>query len=142
MTGCSKGRNGHVPYRDSKLTRILQNSLGGNARTAIICTLSPAHTHLEQSRNTLLFAVCAKEVRTSAQVNVVMSEKALVKQLQREMARLANELKNMAGTSNDSEAIIKEKELQIQQVSNAITWLVDIIIWPVYLLMGQTKKFS
>ncbi|KAH0969441.1 hypothetical protein GBA52_028709 [Prunus armeniaca] len=53
---CSKGRNGHVPYRDSKLTRILQSSLGGNARTAIICTMSPAHSHVEQSRNTLLFA--------------------------------------------------------------------------------------
>ncbi|MBD4018238.1 hypothetical protein GUI04_04225, partial [Xanthomonas citri pv. citri] len=47
----SKSRNGHVPYRDSKLTRILQNALGGNARTAIVCTLSPAHVHLEQSRN-------------------------------------------------------------------------------------------
>ncbi|KAG8373249.1 hypothetical protein BUALT_Bualt11G0004300 [Buddleja alternifolia] len=58
----SKGRNGHIPYRDSKLTRILQTSLGGNARTAIICTMSPARTHVEQSRNTLLFASCAKEL--------------------------------------------------------------------------------
>ncbi|KAI3820168.1 hypothetical protein L1987_14026 [Smallanthus sonchifolius] len=116
----SKEPNGHIPYRDSKLTRILQNSLGGNAKTAIICTLSPAHTHLEQSRNTLLFAVCAKEVRTSAQVNVVMSEKTLVKQLQREMARLEYELKNMSGTTNDSEAVIKEKELQIQKMEQEI----------------------
>lgn len=111
----SKGRNSHVPYRDSKLTRILQNSLGGNARTAIICTLSPARVHLEQSRNTLLFAVCAKEVRTSAQVNVVMSEKAMVKQLKQEMARLQNELKNMSA-ANRSEAIVKEKELQIEKM--------------------------
>uniref|UniRef100_A0A453LE25 Kinesin motor domain-containing protein n=1 Tax=Aegilops tauschii subsp. strangulata TaxID=200361 RepID=A0A453LE25_AEGTS len=42
----SGGRNGHIPYRDSKLTRILQSSLGGNARTAIICTMSPAHCHV------------------------------------------------------------------------------------------------
>ncbi|XP_026419411.1 kinesin-like protein KIN-7E [Papaver somniferum] len=60
----SNGRNGHVPYRDSKLTRILQPSLGGNERTAIICTISPARNHLEQSKNTLLFASCAKEVST------------------------------------------------------------------------------
>lgn len=118
LSGCSKEPNGHIPYRDSKLTRILQNSLGGNAKTAIVCTLSPAHTHLEQTRNTLLFAVCAKEVKTSAQVNVVVSEKALVQQLHREMARLENELKNMTGTTSESEAIIKEKELQIQKVSN------------------------
>ncbi|CAI9266908.1 unnamed protein product [Lactuca saligna] len=115
----SKSRNGHVPYRDSKLTRILQNSLGGNARTAIVCTLSPAHAHLEQSRNTLLFAVCAKEVRTSAQVNVVVSEKALVKQLQREMERLQRELKNMSG-ANNNESVIKEKESQIEDMQQEI----------------------
>ncbi|KAK1427275.1 hypothetical protein QVD17_15958 [Tagetes erecta] len=116
----SKGRNGHIPYRDSKLTRILQNSLGGNARTAIICTLSPAHTHLEQSRNTLLFAICAKDVRTSAHVNVVTSEKELVKQLQREMTRLSNELKNMSTSTTDSDAIIKEKEHQIQKMEQEV----------------------
>ncbi|KAK9073294.1 hypothetical protein SSX86_007618 [Deinandra increscens subsp. villosa] len=116
----SKGRNGHVPYRDSKLTRILQNSLGGNARTAIVCTLSPAHTHLEQSRNTLLFALCAKDVRTSAQVNVVTSEKALVKQLQREMTRLENELRDMSTSTNHSETIITEKEVQIQKMEQEV----------------------
>ncbi|CAI9281629.1 unnamed protein product [Lactuca saligna] len=89
----SKGGNGHVPYRNSKLTRILQNSLGGNARTAILCTVCPAHSHAEQSRNTLLFGSCAKDVNTNAQVNVVMSDKALVKQLQQELARLERELK-------------------------------------------------
>lgn len=67
-------RSGHVPYRDSKLTRILQLSLGGNARTAIICTMSPALSHVEQSRNTLFFATCAKEVTNSAQVNMVCRE--------------------------------------------------------------------
>ena len=41
----------HIPYRDSKLTRILQPSLGGNAKTAIICTVSP--TSLEESHSTL-----------------------------------------------------------------------------------------
>lgn len=83
----SKGRHGHVNYRDSKLTRILQPALGGNARTAIICTLTPARSHVEQSRNTLFFT-CAKGVSTNIQVNVVMYDKALVKQLQKEVARL------------------------------------------------------
>lgn len=64
-------RNNHIPYRDSKLTRILQTSLGGNARTAIICTMSPALSHVEQSRNTLSFATSAKEVTNNAQVNMV-----------------------------------------------------------------------
>lgn len=114
MFGCSQGGNSHIPYRNSKLTRILQNSLGGNARTAIICTMSPAHCHVEQSRNTLLFASCANDVSTNAQVNVVMSDKALVKQLQQELARLANELKTPG--SSDAATLIKEMELQIEKV--------------------------
>ncbi|KAK2660655.1 hypothetical protein Ddye_007188 [Dipteronia dyeriana] len=118
----SKGRNQHIPYRDSKLTRILQNSLGGNAKTAIICTMSPSRSHVEQSRNTLLFASCAKEVSTNAQVNVVMSDKALVKQLQRELARLESEMKSVGSTSvkSNSAALIKEKEQIIEQMDKEI----------------------
>ncbi|CAL5069123.1 unnamed protein product [Urochloa decumbens] len=115
----SKVRNGHIPYRDSKLTRILQPSLGGNARTAIICTMSPARSHMEQSRNTLLFASCAKEVVTNAQVNVVMSDKALVKQLQRELARLESELRCPASYSG-LEALVKEKDSQIRKMEKEI----------------------
>lgn len=113
---CSKGRHGHVNYRDSKLTRILQPALGGNARTAIICTLSPARSHVEQSRNTLLFACCAKEVSTNAQVNVVMSDKALVKHLQKELARLESELKTPT-TTCDHVSLLRKKDQQIEKVS-------------------------
>ncbi|XP_062099579.1 kinesin-like protein KIN-7F [Humulus lupulus] len=118
----SKGTNGHVPYRDSKLTRILQNSLGGNARTAIICTLSPARSHIEQSRNTLFFASCAKEVTTNAKINVVVSDKALVKQLQRELAKMESELKTLTSkpVSHDSAVLLKEKELLIEQMDEEI----------------------
>ncbi|KAF5734005.1 kinesin-like protein NACK1 [Tripterygium wilfordii] len=101
-------RSGHIPYRDSKLTRILQHSLGGNARTAIICTLSPALSHVEQSRNTLFFATRAKEVTNNAQVNMVVSDKQLVKHLQKEVARLEAELR----TPDPS----KERDLKIQQM--------------------------
>ncbi|XP_051150861.1 kinesin-like protein KIN-7J [Andrographis paniculata] len=109
----SKGRNGHVPFRDSKLTRILQNSLGGNSRTAIICTLSPAHCHVEQSKSTLVFANCARKISTNAHVNVITPEKALVKQLRREIARLENEVKTLSSlvASGDSASTLKEKEL-------------------------------
>lgn len=157
-------RSGHVPYRDSKLTRILQLSLGGNARTAIICTMSPALSHVEQSRNTLFFATCAKEVTNSAQVNMVcreswsifvlgssfyrfnffgeqflcrliihififflhfiafsfdqvISDKQLVKHLQKEVARLEAELRTPEpSASSCSEALLKEKELKIKKV--------------------------
>ncbi|KAL5213260.1 hypothetical protein ABZP36_024107 [Zizania latifolia] len=115
----SLGSNAHIPYRDSKLTRILQPSLGGNARTAIICTLSPATSHVEQSRNTLLFGSCAKEVVTNAQVNVVVSDKALVKQLQKEVARLESELRHPVSNSS-LETLLKEKENKIRKMETEI----------------------
>ncbi|KAJ8498388.1 hypothetical protein OPV22_008940 [Ensete ventricosum] len=112
----SQGKQGvHIPYRNSKLTRILQSSLGGNARTAIICTMSPALSHVEQSRNTLFFATCAKEVTNTAQVNVVVSDKQLVKQLQKEVARLEAELRTPEPCAG-SEVLLMEKELKIKQL--------------------------
>ncbi|KAK9274437.1 hypothetical protein L1049_021684 [Liquidambar formosana] len=110
-------RNGHIPYRDSKLTRILQPSLGGNARTAIICTMSPALSHVEQTRNTLSFATSAKEVTNTARVNMVVSDKRLVKQLQKEVARLEAELRSPEPSSSSSlSSLLLEKDLKIQQM--------------------------
>ncbi|CAN8283780.1 unnamed protein product [Cochlearia groenlandica] len=119
----SNGRQGHINYRDSKLTRILQPCLGGNARTAIVCTLSPARSHVEQTRNTLLFACCAKEVTTKAQINVVMSDKALVKQLQHELARLESELRNPvpANSSCDCSVALRKKDLQLQKIEKQLS---------------------
>ncbi|KAM0838239.1 hypothetical protein ACQ4PT_061105 [Festuca glaucescens] len=111
----SEKRSGHIPYRDSKLTRILQLSLGGNARTAIICTMSPALTHVEQSRNTLFFAACAKEVTNTAKVNMIVSDKQLVKHLQTEVARLEAELQTPDRASS-SEILRIEKDRKIRQM--------------------------
>ncbi|CAL5376241.1 unnamed protein product [Camellia sinensis] len=97
----SKGRNGHVPLRDSKLTHILQSSLGDNARTAIICTMSPP-----------------RKVTTNAQVNVVISDAALIKHLQRELARLESELRSQGPTfvASHYSALLREKGLQIEKL--------------------------
>ncbi|KAJ0668479.1 putative plus-end-directed kinesin ATPase [Helianthus annuus] len=108
-------RSGHIPYRDSKLTRILQHSLGGNARTAIICTLSPASSHVEQSRNTLFFATRAKEVTNNAQINMVVSDKQLVKHLQKEVSRLEAELRT-PDASNDKDLKIRQMEMEIEEL--------------------------
>jgi len=80
--------------------------------------MSPARSHVEQTRNTLLFATCAKEVTTNAKVNVVMSDKLLVKQLQKELARLESELKTSGPMclKPDTSALLKEKDLLIEMV--------------------------
>ncbi|KAI3443509.1 hypothetical protein Pfo_000174 [Paulownia fortunei] len=117
-------RSVHIPYRNSKLTRILQTSLGGNARTAIICTMSPALSHVEQSRNTLLFATNAKEVTNTAQVNMVVEKKQLVKQLQQEVARLEAELRSPEPSASSClRSLLREKDLKIQQMEREINEL-------------------
>ncbi|WCJ40762.1 Kinesin heavy chain [Euphorbia peplus] len=59
----------HIPYRDSKLTRILQDALGGNSRTALLCCCSPSSSNVAETLSTLRFGARAKHIKTSAIVN-------------------------------------------------------------------------
>ncbi|KAG0628986.1 hypothetical protein M758_1G068000 [Ceratodon purpureus] len=87
------GKQGaHVPYRDSKLTRILQSALGGNARTAIICTINPDEIHVDETRGTLQFASRAKRVTNCAQVNEILTDAALLKRQKEEIKELRRRL--------------------------------------------------
>jgi centromeric protein E len=80
--------------------------------------MSPAHSHVEQSRNTLSFATRAKEVTNTAHINMVVSDKVLVKQLQKEVARLEAELRVPEGNEAcSSDALLHAKDLQIQKVA-------------------------
>ncbi|EDQ85907.1 uncharacterized protein MONBRDRAFT_34081 [Monosiga brevicollis MX1] len=81
----------HVPYRDSKLTRILQNSLGGNARTGIICTVTAAAVHQDETISTLKFATRAKKICNHAVVNEVYDEKAQIVKLRKQIRELEKE---------------------------------------------------
>ncbi|KAA3484777.1 kinesin-like protein KIN-7N [Gossypium australe] len=82
----------HIPYRDSKLTRILQPALGGNAKTSIICTVAPEEIHIEETKGTLLFASRAKRVTNCAQVNEVLTDAALLKRQKLEIEELRRKL--------------------------------------------------
>ncbi|KAG4957954.1 hypothetical protein JHK84_043857 [Glycine max] len=63
------GKASHIPYRDSKLTRILQDALGGNARTALLCCCSPSAFNASESLSTLRFGARAKHIKESPRVN-------------------------------------------------------------------------
>lgn len=58
----------YVNYRDSKLTRLLKEALGGNCKTVMIAHISPASIHFEESRNTLVYADRAKHIKTKVHV--------------------------------------------------------------------------
>ena len=62
-------KNNFVPYRDSKLTRILQDSLGGNSRTSMIACVSPAESNFDETLNTLKYASRARKIKNKPKVN-------------------------------------------------------------------------
>ncbi|KAL1611566.1 Kinesin-related motor protein [Nothophoma quercina] len=85
-------RSSHIPYRESKLTRLLQDSLGGRTKTCIIATLSPAKSNLEETISTLDYAFRAKNIRNKPQVNQAINKKTLLKEFTAEIEKLKSEL--------------------------------------------------
>ncbi|XP_038884549.1 kinesin-like protein KIN-7N [Benincasa hispida] len=85
-------QRGHIPYRDSKLTRILQPALGGNAKTSIICTIAPEEVHIEETKGTLQFASRAKRITNCVQVNEILTDAALLKRQNQEIEELRKKL--------------------------------------------------
>lgn len=81
----------HVPYRNSKLTFILKPSLGGNAKTAIICNMSPALVHRQDTSVTLQFATRAKQLKNDAVLNETLSNDALLKRQANQIEQLMKE---------------------------------------------------
>eukprot|EP00256_Glycine_max_P057441 XP_014625286.1 kinesin-like protein KIN-7O isoform X4 [Glycine max] len=88
----AESQGSHVPYRDSKLTRILQPSLGGNARTAIICNITLAQIHTDETKSSLQFASRALRVTNCAQVNEILTDAALLKRQKKEIEDLRAKL--------------------------------------------------
>ncbi|KHJ33911.1 putative kinesin-like protein bimc [Erysiphe necator] len=110
----------HVPYRESKLTRLLQDSLGGRTKTCIIATVSPAKINLEETISTLDYAFRAKNIRNKPQVNQMVNKKTLLKEFTAEIEKLKSELiatrqRNGVYLSNES-----YEEMTLQSESRRI----------------------
>ncbi|KAJ6332143.1 hypothetical protein OIU76_010519 [Salix suchowensis] len=88
----AESQGGHVPYRDSKLTRILQPALGGNANTAIICNITLAQVHTDETKSSLQFASRALRVTNCAHVNEILTDAALLKRQKKEIEELREKL--------------------------------------------------
>lgn len=88
----------HVPYRDSKLTRLLQDSLGGNSRTLMIANIGPASYNYDETINTLNYASRAKCIRNRPRLNEDPKD-ALLRQLQSEIRELRSRLASMTTTT-------------------------------------------
>ncbi|VVA38544.1 PREDICTED: kinesin [Prunus dulcis] len=85
----------HIPYRDSKLTRLLQSSLSGHGRVSLICNVTPSSSSSEETHNTLKFAHRAKHIEIQAAQNKIIDEKSLIKKYQNEIRSLKEELEQL-----------------------------------------------
>eukprot|EP00210_Caulerpa_lentillifera_P005746 g5493.t2 len=93
----TKGKKTHIPFRDSKLTRLLQSSLtGSGAKMAMICCVTPTSSQAEETHNTLKFASRAKKIEIKTSKNELMDHKSLLARYQREIAELKTQLKEMS----------------------------------------------
>ncbi|KAJ6425533.1 hypothetical protein OIU84_026163 [Salix udensis] len=116
--------SGHVPYRDSKLTRLLRDSLGGNTKTCIIATVSPSIHSLEETLNTLDYAHRAKKIKNRPEVNQRVAKSELIKDLYKEIERLRQEIydereKNGIYTPHDRFQIEEaERKALVEQIKN------------------------
>ncbi|KAI9220634.1 P-loop containing nucleoside triphosphate hydrolase protein [Blastocladiella britannica] len=90
------GKSSHIPYRDSKLTRLLQDSLGGNAKTMMIATMSPASYNYEETISTLRYAARAKNIKNKPKVNEDPKD-AMLRMFQEEISRLRAQLEADGG---------------------------------------------
>ncbi|XP_014667335.1 PREDICTED: kinesin-like protein KIF28P [Priapulus caudatus] len=119
LADINKGKqNILVPYRDSVLTKLLKNALGGNSKTAMIATISPADIHYEETLSTLRFANRAKNIKTKAVVNESSTDR-LVRALREENDRLRQMLEKANGTptntGSDEEEMRRALEEQLKK---------------------------
>ncbi|XP_044004559.1 kinesin-like protein KIF3B [Aphidius gifuensis] len=85
------GKTTHVPYRDSKLTRLLQDSLGGNSKTIMVANIGPASYNYDETLTTLRYANRAKNIKNKPRINEDPKD-ALLRQYQEEISRLKEKL--------------------------------------------------
>jgi kinesin family protein 3/17 len=111
----SRGHN-HIPYRDSALTKLLRDSLGGNARTLMIAAVGPADYNFQESMSTLHYAENAKKIKNKPKVNMDPKD-ALLMQYQEELQRLQGQLKEGTPEAQaaNKEKMIKEMEEKLER---------------------------
>ena len=110
----------HIPYRDSKLTRLLEDSLGGNCKTTMIATISPAHCSFNESLSTLNFAKRAKNIKNRPVINEDIDHNGLIHQYENELKKIRKELEEKNKIIELNEEILKIKNREEKEKIDAI----------------------
>ncbi|DAZ94622.1 TPA: hypothetical protein N0F65_010561 [Lagenidium giganteum] len=109
----SKRGKSHVPYRDSKLTRLLQESLGGNSLTVMIAAISPADYNFDESLGTLQYANRAKSIKNATKKNEDINEK-IIRELREEIEKLRQLVRPSSSTSEGGHPTAASNEMMLQ----------------------------
>lgn len=119
----AEGKNQHIPYRDSKLTRILQQALGGNSLAVIICTISPAGMNFQQTMSTLRFATRAKTVQNDPQINEMQDDAQNIKVYKQEIDKLKSELdvnqQTLLKIDRQNKELVKQLQIYIEEAKDS-----------------------
>ncbi|PWN22783.1 kinesin-domain-containing protein [Microstroma glucosiphilum] len=107
----------HVPYRESKLTRLLQESLGGRTKTCIIATVSAEKSNLEETLSTLDYALRAKSIRNRPEMNSRMTRAGLIMEYVKDIERLKRDV--LAARSKEGFFVSNESWKEVQDESDA-----------------------
>ena len=122
VVGSTDKKRDHVPYRQSKLTNMLKNSIGGNCYTILIANVWPEQHHLEETMSTLRFATRMKQVENVPIVNETADQALLIKRYQKEVRDLKQELAMHDTLANpgvvSSEPYTAEQAYEIQRVAH------------------------
>ncbi|GAQ91439.1 Kinesin-like protein [Klebsormidium nitens] len=110
------GKSGHIPYRDSKLTRLLQDSLGGNTKTVMVANLGPADYNFDETVSTLRYANRAKNIKNKPRINEDPKD-AMLREFQEEIARLKSQLQQSGGGAGPS-GRISDGEMSDERIAH------------------------
>ncbi|KAF9253566.1 hypothetical protein DTO012A7_4268 [Penicillium roqueforti] len=133
----SRQQGSHVSYRDSKLTRLLQDSLGGNAFTYMIACVTPAEFHLSETLNTISYAQRARAIQSKPHIQQIADEgdkQALIERLKSEISFLRLQIRNSEGSErreggpterserkNEREKHLQNQLLDVQESYNSLS---------------------
>eukprot|EP00927_Polykrikos_kofoidii_P082092 TRINITY_DN8067_c0_g1_i1.p1 TRINITY_DN8067_c0_g1~~TRINITY_DN8067_c0_g1_i1.p1 ORF type:complete len:829 (-),score=268.13 TRINITY_DN8067_c0_g1_i1:193-2679(-) len=114
------GKSSHIPYRDSKLTRLLQDSLGGNTKTVMVANCGPACYNFDETLSTLRYAYRAKSIKNRPRINEDPKD-AMIREFQEEIMRLKAELDGAAATGIEPAPVAAEEEEEEEEEEAAAT---------------------
>ncbi|CRG99780.1 kinesin-5, putative [Plasmodium relictum] len=127
----------YIPYRDSKLTRLLQDSLGGKTKTFIVATISPSSLCVDETLSTLDYVFRAKNIKNKPEINVKTTKQLKIKDLNNEIEKLRNAL----NLSREKRGVYLDNE-EYNNIQNSLKKNKEIILQKEKILFEKSKKIK